>query len=158
SLADAVTNFIKLNPTHEGVPKLTEFLKRIDTSHDWTPAEAVGLLDDLSAIYPTLPGWAHRGAGSSLGGAVRSGQPLPAELAGAAWGEPAANGLRAAWVFEPRGETYPLGTNLRSRILFHNSGTKTIVFRTPDWHQYGNHRAHDAKGKAIPISATEWTR
>ena len=29
SLADAVTNFIRLNPTHECVPQLTEFLKRI---------------------------------------------------------------------------------------------------------------------------------
>ncbi len=29
SLAEAVTNFIRLNPTHERVPQLTEFLKRI---------------------------------------------------------------------------------------------------------------------------------
>jgi hypothetical protein len=158
SLAEAVTKFIKLNPTHERVPQLTEFLKRIDTSHDWKPAEAVALLDDLTAIYATLPDWAGSESQFSPGGPIRSGQPLPAELAGAAWGRPAANGLRAAWVFDPGGGTYPLGTSLKARILFHNSGTKTVIFRTPDWHQYGNHEARDANGKAIPISAVEWTR
>jgi len=158
SLADAVTNFIRLNPTHERVPKLTEFLKRIDISHDWSPADAVVLLDDLTAIYPTLPNWAASGARFSPGGPIRPGQPLSAELAGAAWGRPAANGLRAAWVLDPGSASYPLGTSLRARIVFHNSGTKTVVFRTPDWHQYASHEARDAKGKAIPVSATEWTR
>jgi beta-lactamase regulating signal transducer with metallopeptidase domain len=158
SLADAVTNFSKLNPAHEAVPKLTEFLKRIDTSHDWPPAEAVALLDDLTAIYPTLPDWAESGGRFSPGGPIRSGQPLPAEFAGAAWGQPAANGLRAAWVLDPVAGPYPLGTMVRARILFHNSGTKTVVFRTPDWHQYANHAARDAKGKPIPVSTIPWLR
>ena len=157
SLADAVTNFIKLNPTNEHVPQLAEFLKRIDTSRDWTPAEAVTLLDDLSSIYAALSDWVETGGRFSEGGPIRPGRPLPAELAGAAWGRPAANGLRAAWVLDPVAEQYPLGTNLKSRILFHNSGTKTVVFRTPHWHQYASHGARDGNGAAIPVSATEWT-
>jgi hypothetical protein len=158
SLADAVANFIKLNPTNERVPKLSEILKRIDTSHDWTPADAVTLLDDVTAVYDTLPDWAESGGRSSLGGPIRSGEPLPDEFAGAAWGQPAANGLRAAWVLDPVMEQYSLGTILKARILFHNSGKKTVVFRTPDWHQYATHKARDANGAAIQISATEWTR
>jgi hypothetical protein len=155
SLAGAVTNFMKLNPTHDAVPKLNELLKRIDTSHDWTQADAVALLDDVTAIYPTLPDWAWDGVGSSI---VRPGEPLPAEFAGAAWGEPAANGLRAAWVLEPRTEQHPLGTNLKARILFHNTGKETVVFRTPDWHQHGARQARDGQGAVIKVSATLWLR
>jgi len=158
SLARAVANFIKLNPTHEAVPKLTELLKRIDTSHDWTQADAVALLDDLTAIYPTLPAWAVDGVGSSNGGPIRPGEPLPAELQGVAWGKPAANGLRAAWVFDPDAAQHPLGTALKSRILFHNTGKQTVIFQTPDWHQYADHQARDAKGAAIDVSSTYWTR
>ena len=157
SLAAAVANFIKLNPTDERVPKVSELLQRIDTSHDWAQADAVALLNDLTDIYPTRPEWA--GAyGFSIGGPIRPGEPLPAELSGAAWGQPAANGLLAAWLLEPVAQQYPLGTNLKARILFHNTGKETVVFRTPDWHQYSNHQARDVNGTAIEVSATYWTR
>ncbi|MBI3866783.1 MAG: HEAT repeat domain-containing protein, partial [Planctomycetia bacterium] len=59
SLAGAVESFIKLNPTNEKVPQLTELQKRIDISHDWSQADVVNLLDDLTAIHPTLPDWGH---------------------------------------------------------------------------------------------------
>ena len=49
---------------------------------------------------------------------VKPGQPLPAELTNAAWGEPAANGLRAAWLLEPQAEKFPLGTVLKARRAF----------------------------------------
>jgi beta-lactamase regulating signal transducer with metallopeptidase domain/WD40 repeat protein len=158
SLADAVARFIRLNPTHEAATKLSGLLKRIDTSHDWTQADAVALLDDVTAIYDTLPDWAGAEPGSAIGRPIRRGEPLPAELAGAAWGQPAANGLRAAWVFDPDAGQHPFGTALKSRILFHNTGKETVIFQTPDWHQYSNHEARDANGAAIPVPATEWTR
>ncbi len=158
SLANGVARFIKLNPTHKLVPQLTDLARRIDTSHDWTPADAVALLDDLTAIYPTLPDWAQSDVGASVVSSILAGQPLPAELADAAWGPPAAHGLRAAWLLEPAAAQYALGTNLKTRILFHNSGTQTIVFQTADWHQYQTHKARDAKGATINVSATDWTR
>ena len=158
SLARAVAKFIKLNPTDERVPKLTDLLERIDTSHDWTQADAVALLNDLTDIYPTLPEWAGTGERFSVGSPIRPGEPLPAELSGAAWGQPAANGLRVAWLLEPGTAQHPLGTNLKSRILFHNTGKEAVVFQTPDWHQYSTHKARDAKGAAIIVSATYWTR
>jgi hypothetical protein len=157
TLADAVANFIKLNPTHEKVPPLTELQKRIDVSHDWSPADAIILLDDLTAVYPSLPDWA--GSSGRRGvGPILAGSPLPAEFANVAWGESAANGLRAASLLEPAAEQYPLGANLKARILFHNSGKRTIVFRTPDWHQFPNHQARDAKGAPINVGAANWTR
>jgi len=159
SLAAGVARLISLNPTDERVPKVSELLKRIDTSHDWTQADAVALLNDLTDIYPALPEWAGAyGSSSSMGGPIRPGEPLPAELKGAAWGAPAASGLCAAWLLEPVARLYPLGTNLKSRILFHNTGNERVVFRTPDWHQYSNHQAREVSSTIIQVSATEWTR
>jgi hypothetical protein len=48
-LARTAADFAKLNPTDERAPKLAEWLKRSETSRDWTPAEAVALLDDVTA-------------------------------------------------------------------------------------------------------------
>ena len=80
---------------------------------------------------------------------IRAGEPLPAELADAPWGKPSPDGLRVAWLLEPRAKEYPLGTALKSRILVHNSGKKTAIFIMPSWQQSAKHTAHDAKGAAI---------
>ncbi len=61
----------------------------------------------------------------------------------------------AAWS-RARGST-ALGTALRLRILFHNSGQNTVVFRTRTWHQSGHHQARDGKGVDITIRSTQWT-
>jgi hypothetical protein len=157
SLARAAARFVKHNPTDERAPKLAEFLKRIDMSHDWTPAEAVALLDDVTAIYPSLPEWAVDEPRFTLGGAVQTGQPLPAELENAPWGQTQPNGLRTAWLLDPRAEEHRLGTPLKSRILFHNAGQSLVVFRALTWNQSGHHQAHDAKGAKLSIVSTEWT-
>ena len=101
SLAGAVSNFIKLNPTDERVPKLTELLKRIDTSRDWTQADAVALLDDAMAIYAGLADMSQREVRFSTEVPSSPASRCPPGLTDAAWGQRAANGLRAAWQLEP---------------------------------------------------------
>jgi hypothetical protein len=157
SLARAAARFVKHNPTDERAPKLTEFLKRIDMSHDWTPAEAVALLAEVTAIYPSLPKWAMDEPLLTPGGAVQTGQPLPAELENAPWGDTQPNGLRTAWLLDPRAGEYRLGTPLKSRILFHNAGRSLVVFRALTWNQSGNHQARDAKGAELKIVSISWT-
>ena len=156
-LARTVANFIKLNPTDEHTPRLAELLKRIDTTHDWPPAEAVALLDSVTAIYASLPSWVEDEKRFTLGGAVETGQRLPAELASAPWGQTQPNGLRVAWLLDPRAEQHRLGTPLKSRILFHNAGKNTVVFRALTWNQSGTHQARDAQDAAINIASTYWT-
>ncbi|MCY2996028.1 MAG: DUF1549 domain-containing protein [Planctomycetota bacterium] len=156
-LARVAANFIKLNPTDERAPKLAELFKRIDTAHDWTPAEAVALLDEVTGIYASLPSWVKDEKRFTLGGAVETGQRLPAELEHAPWGRTAPNGLEMAWLLDPRAEQYRLGTPLKSRILFHNAGTGTVVFRALTWNQPGPLQARDAQGTEISIASVEWT-
>ncbi len=157
SLARTVANFLKLNPKDERAPKLAELLKRIDTSRDWTQTDAIALLDDLTAIYPGLMDWEETARRFSTSSPIQTGNPLPAELTGAAWGQPAANGVRAAWRLDPAAGQHPLGSALKARILIHNTGKEAVVFRTPSWHQYPNHTARDAKGSDLSVTATEWT-
>lgn len=157
SLARVGANFVNLNPTDERAPKIAELLKRIDMSRDWTQAEAVALLDDVSAIYAPLPSWAEGESRFRLGGAVQAGKPLPAELKSAPWGEAQPNGLRVAWLLDPNAEQHRLGTPLKSRILFHNAGKNVVLFRALTWNQSGAHKARDAKGAEINIIASEWT-
>jgi hypothetical protein len=156
-LARTAEKFIRLNPTHEAAPKLAELLKRIDTSHDWTREDAIALLDDVTAIYATLPSWVEDEPRFSLGGAIQTGQPLPAELKNSPWGEAQPDGLRVAWLLEPQGAEQRLGTPLKSRILFHNAGKNVVMFRALTWNQSGAHKARDAKGAEINITAVEWT-
>jgi hypothetical protein len=148
---------VKFNPTDERAPKIAELLKRIDMSRDWTPAEAAALLDEVTAIYTSLPSWAEDEPRFTLGGAIQTGQPLPAELKNAPWGEAQPNGLRVAWLLDPSAEQHRLGTPLKSRILFHNAGKNVVLFRALTWNQSGAHKARDAKGAEINITATEWT-
>lgn len=157
SLARAAANFVKFNPTHELAPKLAELLKRIDMSHDWTPAEAIQLLDEVTAVYDSLPAWALDEPRFTLGGAVQTGQRLPAELGSAPWGEAQPTGLRVAWLLDPPAEQYRLGAPLKSRILFNNAGKNTVVFRTLTWTQSAAHQARDAQGGDIQVTSTHWT-
>ena len=164
-LVGAVTNFVKSNPTDRHTPKFAELLKRIDTSRDWKPTEAVALLNDVTGIDRQMPecvelfGLTQAMQDSqffSLGGAVKTGQPLPAELANAPWGNAQQNGLRTAWLLEPRAKEYRLGTPLKSRILFQNAGRNVVVFRALTWNQSNAHKARDAKGAEIGVSSVYW--
>src|SRR5260370_32474596 len=87
---------------------------------DWTSAEASALLDEIAEITPRAP-WAMRANSERQ---IHPGKRLPRELADAPWGEPAANGLRMAWLLEPRSQTQALDSVMRSRAVFHNAGEK----------------------------------
>jgi hypothetical protein len=153
-LARTMARFIELNPTHEAAPKFTELLKRIDVSHDWTPADAVALLDQVTSIYASLPSWVQDEPRFFLGGYMQRGHPLTVDLKKAPWGETQPSGLRLAWLLEPNTAEHPLGTPLRSRILFHNAGKDTVVFRALTFNQPGGHKAN---GGNINITSVEWT-
>ncbi len=156
-LVRVMRNFVKNNPIHEGAPKFAELLKRVDVTRDWSHEEAVKLLDEVAGIYASLPEWVLGENRFRLGGDVVAGKPLPEELKNAPWGEAQPNGLRVAWLLEPRALKYRLNTPLKSRLLFHNSGKNAVVFRALTWNQSGGHKAHDANGQEINIVSTYWT-
>ena len=132
--------------------RLEKLLSRFDATHDWSPSDAIALIDDVSAIDTNPLGAMLFAAEENM---IRTGQPLPAALADAPWGKPSPDGLRLAWLLEPRAKAYPLGTSLNSHVLVHNSGKKTAIFCILSWLQAGG-SAHDAKGTVIKVSATEW--
>ena len=146
--------------------KLAALRPRLDASRDWTQADVVALLDDLTAIATAPVSWTDTAMEFSSMRVVRQGKALPVELESAAWGAPAENGLRAAWLLEPGPSvawasiaefSYRLGTVLKARVLFHNTGKEPVVFETETWHQDDHHSARDAKGAEIPVKATWFT-
>ena len=153
-LAEGVTTFTNYNPTWETTPQLLEMLPRLDATRDWSGQDAMALLDELAAVQATPikmvldKEWERT---------IRTGAPLPAELANAPWGEALPNGLRLAWLLEPSAAEHRLGTPLKSRILIHNAGKEPVVFRTRTWHQV-NHTARDAQGgEKIKVESAFWT-
>ena len=157
-LGGEVKYFISLNKDdpwgHDSAVKFETLLSRFDAMGDWTPSDAIALLDDISAISKIPLNNTLDAAAENI---IHAGEPLPAELAGVAWGQPAPDGLRVAWLLEPRAKGYPLGTSLKSRILLHNAGKKAVIFIVPSWQQSASHTAHDAKGAVINVSSTYWT-
>jgi hypothetical protein len=152
-LADSVKVFTTSNPTWKTTPPLLKILPRLDATRDWEGHEALALLDELAAVE-TSPIQAV--LENEKVTTVRRGKPLPKELANAPWGEAHPNGLRVAWLLGSNTAEHRLGTPLKSRILFHNSGKNAVVFRTRNWRQSGLHKAHNAKGADINISSTSW--
>jgi len=153
-LVTAAERFVKNNPTSKHSPALKELLPRIDTSREWRIKELVELLDDVTEAYRTLPRWAldhHRFFGRSE--TVRDGEQIPKSLLEASWGKETEDGLRLAWHLEPSQKEYHLMTPLKSRILFHNNGGKTIVFQALNWNQSGGYEARDSDGDVIKVES-----
>ena len=153
-VAMEVDNFLKQSPAGEMSAKLAALRPRLDSSHDWTQAEAIALLDDITDISTAPVSWADLSNEFAEMRVLHPGEPLPTELTSAAWGTPLANGLRAAWLLEPHAEQYAIGSVLKTRVLFHNSGKTPVVFMTETWHQDDRHSARDAKGTQITVSGT----
>ncbi len=152
-LAATVRQFIKYNPTWETVPKLNEMLPRLDATHDWKPADAIALLDEVAGIQDSplkMAPW--KGTRHT----IRKGDALPKTFADAPWGEAQPNGLRAAWVLEPNATEHRIGAALKARLLVQNTGSISVVLQVPTWHQ-GGVKARDAKGKEVEASGLEWT-
>ena len=156
-VAREVDSFVKQYPQDEKAPQLAALRPRLDASHDWTQADAVVLLDDLTAVSTGPVGRADFSMEFDEMQDLKRGQPLPVELTTAAWGPPVANGLRAAWLLEPQAEQYAKGSVLKARVLFHNTGKNPVVFMTETWHQQDRHKAHDSKGVEIKVSGVWYT-
>jgi beta-lactamase regulating signal transducer with metallopeptidase domain/HEAT repeat protein len=140
------------NGGHGRTARYERLLPRFDATRDWSPSDAVTLIDDVSAIDTNPIAAALFAADKNM---MRPGRPLPVELANAPWGKPSADGLRVAWLLEPRAKQYPLNTALKSHVLVHNSGKKTAVFCMMSWVEGGG-SAHDATGAALRVSVTHW--
>ncbi len=153
-LADSVTTFTEYNPTWGTTPKLLQMLPRFDETRDWSGPDALALLDELAELQDTPIKMA---VDEEYERTIQTGVPLPPELANSPWGETLPNGLRMAWRLEPQAAEHRLGTPLKSRILIHNAGKDSVVFRTRTWHQSAAHKARDANGADINISSTDWT-
>ena len=152
-LADSVTVFTKSNPTWKTTPQLLQLLPRLDATRDWEPHDVVTLLDEVAAIQASPVSALLE---NELTKVMRRGKPLPKELASAPWGEAQPNGLRLAWLLEPQMPEVGIGTALKSRILIHNAGKGTVVFRARNWHQSNDHNACDADGADVKVSSTRW--
>jgi hypothetical protein len=152
-LAESVRSITKYNPTSATTPQLLKMLPRFDATHDWSGKDALALLDELAAVE-SAPIWAY--LNFEMQRTIITGAPLPPELANAPWGKALPNGLRLAWLLEPRTAEHRLGTPLKSRILIHNSGKGSVVFRTRAWHQC-YHTARDAKNADIKVDSVYWT-
>lgn len=156
SVARQVDTFIKEFPNDEKAPRLTALRPRLDTSRDWSPADVVALLDDITAISSAPVNWARSvGEMDEIRG-LKRGRPLPVELVNAAWGAPAKNGLRAAWLPEPQAAKYPLGSILKCRVVLHNTGIVPVVFTTEMWSQIDRPTARDAQGVEIKVSGVHY--
>ena len=149
-----IENFVKQYPAEEATPKLAAMLPLFDVTHDWTPNDVVKLLAEVATIHAAPLGWADLPLEFSEMRRMRNGTPLPAALLNVAWGTPAENGLRTAWVLDPQNDEYHLGTVLKSRLLFHNDGDEPIVFMTETWRQDDRHQAYDADSKDIKVGGT----
>jgi beta-lactamase regulating signal transducer with metallopeptidase domain len=152
-LAESVLALTKLNPAWERTPQLWKMLARFDSTRDWSGPEATALMDELAAVQAAPIRMA---LDQEVEREIHRGVALAPELANAPWGAPLPNGLRLAWLLEPRAAAYPLGTALMSRILIHNAGQTPVVFRTRTWHQ-ANHRVTNASGAEIKVDSVEWT-
>ncbi len=156
-LAGKVDEFIRNNTGDAaGDPyakKMAPIRPRLNATRDWTPAEIVAIMDDIATVTSIPLETTLEETNRRL---FKNGTPLPADLAKAPWGEPAANGLRVAWLLEPGSGEIPLGTALKARMLIHNSGKDSVVFRARTWNQ-PEHKARDAKGAEIKTTSVDWT-
>ncbi len=156
-LGAKVNDFITQYPNEAATPQLIAVRDRFVADRDWKPTEVVAMLDEIAAIATAPIGWTSLPMEFDDFPSIKPGQPLPADLEGAAWGPPVENGLRAAWLLEPRAEQYPLGSVLKVRVLFHNAGDQPVVFRTETWHQSDQLAVRNAKGAEIKTSGTWYT-
>ncbi|MBL8891242.1 MAG: DUF1549 domain-containing protein [Planctomycetaceae bacterium] len=169
-LASKIDEFVTQYPNDAGAKQFAQMRSRLDSSRDWPPSDVAVLLDEIEAITSAPIGWLDMSMEFDSFRTIQPGQPLPDDLKAVAWGPAAENGLRAAWLLDlessekPNAKkddsaisSYPLGSVLKVRVLFHNSGDKPVVFRTETWHQSDRLTVHDAQGAEIKTSGTWYT-
>ena len=155
-LHDKVKEFIRANTGDvAGDPyakKMAPLEPRFGVAGDWKRADVVALFDDIAAVttVPLETTMAHLTQRR-----LQHGQPLPASLEKADWGDPLPSGLRMAYLLEPRAAEYPLGTEVKARIILHNSGKEPVAFIAGSFQQPG-HKAKRADGSELKLDATDW--
>ena len=153
-LATQVDLFLKQVPGEEKSLALAAIRPRLDATHDWPQAEVIAIFDEITELTSAPVGWTDLQLEFAGMKDLRGGRPLPDELAKIAWGAPAENGLRAAWLLEPVEEKYALGSVLKARVLFHNTGKAPVIFSTDAWHQFDEHIARASNGNEIKVKGT----
>ncbi len=149
-----IEDFLMQYPKDKATPALAELLPGYDVNHDWELTDVIALLDKTADLHTAPLGWADLPLEFGDMRRIKSGSPLPESLRDVAWGEPAENGLRVAWVLEPAGDAHSFSSVLKSRVLFHNSGESPILFLAETWRQDDRHQARDASGQEIKVGST----
>jgi hypothetical protein len=128
ALATEVRAYVKSNPNLDSATKLPKLLPRFVTSRDWTPAEAIQLLDDV-AYYSTAPIEARAAKAKLPSGplwrTMVEFQDIPVEIA--SWSE-AKDGLRIG--LRVVGGQWSAGGSVRAELWLHNAGAEDVSFRT----------------------------
>ena len=153
-----VKEFIRLNTGDAaGDPyakKMASLVPRFDATRDWTLAEAVALLDDIAAV--TRYRWKTQSMTrrTTPSGRARHCRPSCRRHRGARQ-----NQMGSGWRGCSNRVRNSIGSAraLRSRILIHNAGQNTVVFRTCTWHQSARHKVRDGGGAEINIESADWT-
>ena len=163
-LAAMVDQFTKSEFEANEKDKLPAIRATMDAKRDWSPAEAVKLLNDIGDIHTAPLGWASMRFRMAAFRQVQSGQPLPESLADAAWGEPTDSGLRAAWVLnfedgnaETNRSAFPLGAVLTARVLLHNAGDADVLLATETFHQGDRWTVVNSDGKPVEVETIWYT-
>ncbi len=94
-VAASLKTYMDLNAGTDYATKCEAVFKKCDATHDWTPADAVALLDEIETVATDHAAWTMRAINERQ---IHPGKSLPDELKDAPWGTPAANGLRMAWL------------------------------------------------------------
>ncbi|MEI8212696.1 MAG: hypothetical protein WCI02_11150 [Planctomycetota bacterium] len=152
-----IDQFIKQYADEEQAASLQIIRSKLNTDRDWNERELVSLLDQIADLTTVPFAWAELKV--SLRGMrdLQHGELLPDRWKDIAWGAPAENGLRAAWVLETQSKELHVGDVLKSRALFINGGTKTVYLQTDTWRQHDTHEALDGEGRSLKIEQIRYT-
>jgi len=124
-----------------------KMLPRLDATRDWSGQDAIALLDELAAVQATP---IRMVLDEEWERTIRTGAPLPPELASAPWGETLPGGLRLAWLLGAARGGVPARHAAEIAHPYPQRGKDPVVFRTRTWHQV-RHKATDAKGADIKV-------
>ncbi len=146
-LHNLVQEFIRLNSGDQSgdsyAKKMQLLLPRFEKKGDWNKPKSSPLFDEIAAVT-TIP--LQRTLDAIRENSLQRGRVLPTSLKNANWGEALPGGLRLAWVLEPRENSYPLGSSLKSRVVLYNSGKEPVIFVTRSFQQ-PQHSAVSASGR-----------
>jgi hypothetical protein len=149
--------FIEQYAEEEQASAMKSIRSKLDANRDWSEKELVALLDQIADLSTAPIAWAELKTNLREMHRVEREAPLPDAWKNAAWGVPAENGLRAAWVLETQPKEVHVGDVLKSRVLFVNGGTKTVYLQTDTWRQHDAHEAPDIEGRPIKIEQLRFT-